>query len=218
MASQLTHPTHGREAGSGLATVLTPALAPLKAIRKVAHSDVANAVMPRFYDEEPLLPRSEVVLKRTLAALPNMAELEAVKLQISGALGEKANAVQIAQIVGAIAAMKNAVAVSKRADLVEGLTFALHFEAQIEGVSPYVLAAALFDLAKRGPFFPDISEVLGKLPETHALFVDAGRRIGVLIDARQRMERTQAMWCAAPDTRPSSVEHEAAKGGSEWLI
>lgn len=177
---------------AGAADVLRPALAPYKAVRAIAHGEVAKAIIPTTYDQPLNVPDPIAVgiepVRELLDKLPDLTELWAARNVIHDALEAKADFAQIVQIVSAVMRLKATIPADKKASLIDGLSFMIEFEAEIEPVSPYVLVAALYELAKAGPFMPDASEVLAKVPRQARVFRDAARRIELLIEAREELE------------------------------
>lgn len=182
------------ETGTSLSprAVLHPALSPWKTIRTVAHSEAARAILPRTYDQPCSLPDPIEVgiepVRQLLRELPDKPALEAARSEIVSALNARADGVQIAQIAGAAISLKTTVPVKDRTEKIEALAFMLGFEGEVEPVSPFVLAAALYELAKASPFAPDPSEVLAKLPKTRQVFEQSIQRLDLLIDAREELE------------------------------
>ncbi|KZY30534.1 hypothetical protein A3731_00700 [Roseovarius sp. HI0049] len=213
MGTNITHRPNGGGGGLAPSAILHPALSPWKAIRTVAHCEAAKAIMPTTYDRACVLPVMPDEVATLLRDLPDLPALKAARQEIVAALEAKADQVQIAQIAGAVVNLKTTAGANGKSDKIEALAFMLGFEAEVEPVSPFVLAAAMYELAKASPFVPDPSEVLKKIPTTRSTFEQSVRRVDLLIDAREQLEED-----AEFDRRKAAGEFDdilEAFGGSE---
>jgi hypothetical protein len=86
--------------------VLTPALSPLKAMRKVAFCEAAMAILPKTYHQPPRLPLDDPEKAALLREIPDQDSLIAARTEIFDALHAAADVGHVVQSVTSIIRLK----------------------------------------------------------------------------------------------------------------